>query len=93
MGAADERSQSRRHSIQGWMNARCGRDVEKQLIQIRFLEDEERLMAARETAGPSTSLRSGRDDNVAGPLLFRRIYSGLYRIVIPTGASMGLRPT
>jgi hypothetical protein len=44
-------------------------------------------MAAGETAGPSTSLRSGRDDNsVACPRLFRRIYSGLYRIVIPTGA-------
>jgi hypothetical protein len=37
------------------------------LVQIRFLEDEESLMTAGETAGPSTSLRYGRDDNsVAG---------------------------
>ena len=57
------------------------------LVQIGFLEDEESLMAAGETAGPSTSLRDGRDDtSVAGPRLFRRIYSGLYRIVIPTVA-------
>jgi hypothetical protein len=33
------------------------------LVQLRFLEDEESLMAAGETAGPSTSLRYGRDDN------------------------------
>jgi hypothetical protein len=33
------------------------------LAQIRFLEDEESLMAAGATAGPPTSLRSGRDDN------------------------------
>ena len=37
------------------------------LVQIRFLEDEEGLIVAGETAGPSTSLRFGRDDNsVAG---------------------------
>ena len=43
-------------------------------------------MAAGETAGPSTSLRSGMTILLRGPRLFRRIYSGLYRIVIPTGA-------
>jgi hypothetical protein len=33
------------------------------LVQNSFLEDEESLMAAGATAAPSTSLRSGRDDN------------------------------
>jgi hypothetical protein len=37
----------------------------------------------RETAGPSTTLRSGRDDNSVGPLAA----SGpCNKIVIPTGA-------
>jgi hypothetical protein len=44
-------------------------------------------MAAKETAGPSTSLRYGRDDNLLrGELPFCRIYSGFYKIVIPTVA-------
>jgi len=33
------------------------------LVQIKFVEDGKSLMAAGETAGPSTSLRYGRDDN------------------------------
>jgi hypothetical protein len=37
------------------------------LSKASLLADEESLMAAAETAGPSTTLRSGRDDNfVAG---------------------------
>ena len=46
----------------------CPGLLSARLVQIRFLEDEESLMAAGETAGPSTSLRygpstSGRDDD------------------------------
>jgi len=56
-------------SAQDW----CPGLLSASLVQVRFLEDEESLMAAGETAGPSTTLRygpstSGRDDDnsVAG---------------------------
>ena len=54
---------------------------ESVLSKLGFLEDEESLMAAGETAGPSTSLRYGRDDNyVAGSTtvpshLFRSLHT------------------
>jgi hypothetical protein len=41
----------------------------------------------KETAGPSTTLRSGRDDNFAGPQeLQRERHDPRDKIVIPTGA-------
>jgi hypothetical protein len=44
-------------------------------------------MAAGETASPFATLRYGREDHsVTGQLLLSRIYSGLYRIVIPAAA-------
>jgi hypothetical protein len=43
------------------------------------------LVAAAETAGPSTALRFGRDDNsVAGWSVSRFTYGGCHKIVIPT---------
>src|SRR6202021_828120 len=48
------------------------------------------VRTGRETAGPSTALRSGRDDNSVGPLTAIRLTAlGPFpcnRIVIPTGA-------
>jgi hypothetical protein len=41
----------------------CGFPRGSDLSKLSLLADEQSLMAAAETAGPSTTLRSGRDDN------------------------------
>ena len=72
-------------SAQDW----CPGLLSASLVQIRFLEDEESLLWPREKTQvpPLRYATVGMTILLRGPRLFRRIYSGLYRIVIvPTGS-------
>ena len=57
-------------------------------VRISFFQDEERFLVAGETAGPSTALRSGRDDNsvAAGIDMTESMSAPCNKLVIPTGA-------
>jgi hypothetical protein len=69
---------------------RSGRDDKGKVVTFRKISDldgQSYEPPLWESEGPSTALRSGRDDNLLqDQRLFPRIYSGLYRIIIPTEA-------